>query len=209
MSDNVPHARLPWRHRLLAVFALVTLVLWGNAAAGPGAHGPGGQHLDAPAAAAAGGASPRLETKSELFELVATLQGGELSILIDRFETNEPVLGASVEVQAGALKAAAKFHADHGDYAIDDAAFLTALSQPGEHALIFTIVVADDTDLLDGVLAVGPATATQAHAHGERTDVPPIVWVIGGLLAVSAVLFVAARFRARRKRNLVFQGGRS
>ena len=74
-----------------------------------------------------------MEAKSETFELVARLGGGELSILIDRFETNEPVLNAQVEVESGKLKAVAKFHADQGDYAVDDAALLGALGQPGAH----------------------------------------------------------------------------
>ena len=62
------------------------------AAASPGAHGPNGEHLDGPAAALAGGAAPRIETFTEAFELVGRLSGGELSVLVDRYETNEPVL---------------------------------------------------------------------------------------------------------------------
>ena len=40
---------------------------------------------------------PSFEARSEAFELVGRLQGGELSILINRFATNEPVLNATVE----------------------------------------------------------------------------------------------------------------
>ena len=82
----------------------------------------------------------RVEANSDLFELVATLAGGELSILIDRFATNEPVLQAQVEVESGALKALAKFHADIGYYAVDDPAMLKKLSTPGEHPLVITVL---------------------------------------------------------------------
>ncbi len=95
------------------------------ASASPGAHGPNGEHLDTnQTGSAAVSTAPQLDAKSELFELVARLDGGELSILIDNFATNEPVLKADVEVESGSLKAKARFHADLGDYAVDDPAML-------------------------------------------------------------------------------------
>lgn len=56
------------------------------------------------------------------------LQGGELSILIDHCDSNEPVLGAGLEVESGALKALATFRAESGDCVVTDAAFLKALA---------------------------------------------------------------------------------
>ena len=160
------------------------LLPWGMAAlialsaplvqASPGAHGPNGEHLDAPTAAVSGKASPRIEAKSELFELVGTLAGGELSLLIDRFATNEPLLKADVEVESGGLKAKAKFHADIGDFSVDDATLLKKLSAPGEHALVITVLAGADTDLLDGVLRVTAAVSDAGHGHahdeGEQPD---------------------------------------
>jgi hypothetical protein len=162
------------RHSLHWCLALTLAASFGlSAVAAPGAHGPNGEHLDGPAAAGgSANASPRMESKSEAFELVATLGGGELSMLIDRFETNEPVLNARVEVESGKLKATAKFHADHGDYAVDDPALLQALMQPGSHPIVVTVIAANDTDLLEGTLAVTEASANaakgQAHDHGDE-----------------------------------------
>lgn len=105
------------RYRLSLLGAgLAVLVLAGTPSyAAPGAHGPNGEHLDAPAQAGVNsGPVPSFEARSEAFELVGRLQGGELSILINRFATNEPVLNATVEVETGNLKAPAKFHADMG-----------------------------------------------------------------------------------------------
>jgi hypothetical protein len=147
------------------VAAALSLAFAGVQAA-PGAHGPDGEHLDQNTTAASSAARPKLEARSEQFELVATLTGSELSILVDRYETNEPVLNARLEVESGSLKAVATFHEDHGDYAVADPALLKALRTPGEHALVFTLVTGKESDLLDGTLV----TRTAAGAHGHDDD---------------------------------------
>lgn len=176
-----------------AVAALALAVL--PALAGPGAHGPGGEHLDAPVTAAAAGSQPRVEASSDLFELVGQLYAGELSLLIDRFETNEPVLEAQVEVESGGLKAIAKFHADHGDYAVDDTRLLALLRQPGEHALVFTIVKGQESDLLDGTLSPAAATAL-VDGHDVGLGAGGWVAVVIGMVALAA----AAVWFLRRRR---------
>jgi len=160
-----------WR-RGLGTLALMLSAWLTPAWAAPGAHGPNGEHLDGPTTSkAAADAAPRFETKTELFEVVGRLQGGELSMLIDRFETNEPVLKATVEVASGNAKAQARFHADLGDYAVDDAALLKLLSQPGEHALVITVTAGEDSDLLDAVLQVSSAVPLEAaHGHDHASD---------------------------------------
>ena len=161
---------LPMLRRPLSVLVLCTVV--GAVSASPGAHGPNGEHLDTnQTGTASASTAPRLEAKSELFELVGRLGGGELSILIDRFATNEPVLKAEVEVESGQLKAKATFHADLGDYAVDDPAMLKLLSTPGEHPVVITILNGEERDLLDGVLRVNPGhvqeQAENSHDHGH------------------------------------------
>jgi hypothetical protein len=179
----------------MRALTLAAAVLAASALAAPGAHGPNGEHLDAPAPQGSATTAPRLEAKSELFELVATLAGGELSLLVDRFDSNEPVLGAKVEVESGAHKAVARFHADHGDYAVDDAAFLQALGRPGEHPLVITIASGADADLLEGTLRVSAAPAGD-HGPGLQSR--------RALAAGAAVLLAAgaaAVFLFRRRRS--------
>lgn len=171
---------------------LATMVLFSVAAyAAPGAHGPNGEHLDAPAqAGSTSGPVPGFEAQSETFELVGRLQGGEFSILINRFATNEPVLNATVEVESGALKAPAKFHADLGDYAIDDSAMLKALATPGEHAVVVTVLAGADSDLLDGTLNVPGATLdAPAHSddHGHDHGPSRTIWLALALVVLVAV----------------------
>ena len=163
--------------------------------AGPGAHGPNGEHLDAPAAAA-GAVVPRLETFTEAFELVGRLSGGELSIMIDRYETNEPVLNGTLEVQYKNLKATAKFHADMGDYAVDDPALLAAISKPGAHPLLFTLVAGEESDLLEGTLQVGAAADDHGHEHPAWR---PWLFAAIAALVLIAALVVVLRIRRRKE----------
>ncbi len=194
-------------------FALIALFIAPAAPAGaaPGAHGAGGEHLDAAAQAGGAAVRPRLETKTELFELVATLGGGELSIMIDRFDTNEPVLHAKVEVESGALKARATFHADMGDYAVEDPAFLKALAVPGAHAIVFTVragQTGQESDLLEGTLTVAPATPAHAERDAGHHLLPGGLWYLAGVLAVGLFMLFLVRGRMRRSQSSLVTGGR-
>ncbi len=160
--------------------------------AAPGAHGPNGEHLDAPVTAPAGSAAPRLELQSELYELVGVLGGGEFSMLIDRFATNEPVRKGTVQVESGSLKADARFHDDIGDFSIDDPAMLKLLSSPGEHPVVVTIMNGDESDLLTGTLVVKGGNS-EAHEHGLLEE--NRVWLMAGVLVLILVLAWAARRR--------------
>jgi len=196
-----PRHRPPLAKALtMSLLLAVSLACSTRAVAGPGAHGPNGEHLDGPpSAVVAASGAPRVEAKSELFELVARLSGGELSIMVDRFATNEPVLNAKVEVESGPLKAAAKFHEDIGDYAIDDPAMLKLLATPGEHPLVITVLAGNETDLLDGVLrsAVPGQAAKSASgavdAEDHRHGVHRWPWIVGGLAAMFAAIFALRR----------------
>lgn len=167
---------------LLSGFALST----GIAVASPGAHGPNGEHLDAALTAGATSSAPRFEAKSEDYELVGRLQGGEFSMFINRFATNEPVDQAKVEVELGQLKAAAPYHSDQGDYAVADEKFLAELGKKGSHALVITILDGKESDLLDGTLEVGAtqAAAEATHAHGDENA------LLFGALAIAALAAV-------------------
>ena len=187
--------------RLILAAGVVTvmpLLVW----AGPGAHGPNGEHLDAPQTAFSGirQTSPRIEAKSDLFELVGTLAGSELSIFIDRFDTNEPVLKAKVELESAGMKAQAKFPDDVGSYSVDDPAMLKKLATAGEHPLVITVLAGKDSDLLDAVLRVEESPAVDAQGtHWE--------WWGLGTLVVSVLLCVAViHLRSQRQRSSSQEG---
>lgn len=216
---NTPSS--PRAKRPLLALALAALLVCGNnpALAAPGAHGPNGEHLDSPSTMRAASALPRVEAKSEAFELVAELRASELTILVDRYESNEPVLGAKLEVESGPLKAIAAFRAEQGDYVVTDAAMLKALAAPGEHGLVFTLVAGKDSDLLDGTL-VGTAARVAAsakddhgHAHGgddhghdHDHELERAAW-IGAGVAVLGLIGGIAWWRQRRREAGKLQGG--
>jgi hypothetical protein len=203
---------------LLAAAAMALLLATTTAGASPGAHGPNGEHLDGPATMHSVSALPRVEARSEAFELVAELRAGELAILVDRYESNEPVLGAKLEVESGALKAVAAFRAEQGDYVVTDAAMLKALGAPGEHGLVFTLVAGQDSDLLDGTLvgAASPSAAAAAEGehghshggddHGHDHELERAAWIGAGVAALGLIGGIAW-WRQRRREPAKLQGG--
>ena len=156
-------------------------------------------HDEASAAQAFVSGQPRIETATETFEIVGQLKGGELSLLIDRFATNEPVLNGTVEVELNGAKAQAKFHPDHGDYVVDDKALLDALGKPGRHSLAFTVSAGDETDLLEGALQV--ADEAQAGSGTPPGRFPLSTVAIAGLV-LAFVLAAMAIALARRKSSV-------
>ncbi|MDH4391419.1 MAG: hypothetical protein QE285_08345 [Aquabacterium sp.] len=196
---------LPGHAPTAAAAVLALLLAAAPALAGPGAHGPDGEHLDTPAGMRPASALPRVEAQTDAFELVAELGAGTLAILIDRYASNEPVLGARLEVESGPLKAVAAFRAEQGDYAVTNAAMLKALATPGEHGLVFTLVAGADSDLLDGTLKVAAASdaaATADHHEGDH-PLPRAAWAGAGLAALALVGGIAWwRSRQRQARTL-------
>ncbi|TWA93177.1 multidrug efflux pump subunit AcrA (membrane-fusion protein) [Azospirillum brasilense] len=109
-------------------------------------------------------AAPTLETSSSDFELVAVVRGKTLLVHLDRFVTNEPVNGATVEVSAdGEAATASPVSGEEGVYRLDP----TWLSKPGSHEVTVSITAADAADLLIGTLEI-PAGAAEAQAGGAQ-----------------------------------------
>lgn len=220
--NNHLQIRTPLPLRALSAMALAAGLLVANAPAlaAPGAHGPNGEHLDGPTTMRAASALPRVEAKSETFELVAELRASELAIVVDRYESNEPVLGANLEVESGTLKAVAAFRAEQGDYAVTDAALLKALAAPGEHGLVFTLVAGSDSDLLDGTLVSaagrvataaakddhGHAHGDDDHGHGHDHELERAAWIGAGVAALGLIGGIAW-WRQRRRTAGSQQGG--
>jgi len=150
-------------HRRLLAAASIAASLAAPVAFPALAH-EGHDHGDAPKPVVATMA-PTMETSSSDFELVAIAQGKSLLVYLDRFTTNEPVTGATVEVSAdGEAVTAAPVSGEEGVYRLDTA----WLSKPGAHELTVSITASDAADLLIGTLEV-PASAADAQtgsAHG-------------------------------------------
>ena len=173
--------------KLLCKFAFAAALAFPTALlAGPG--GPGHEHDEAKAAPA-GQAAPRFESHSELFELVGILDSGRLTLYLDRYRDNAPVVDAKLEVEGDAFKGEATPQAG-GTYTLPVGRF----ASPGRHALTFTVTAGDEVDLLSGVLEVASPGATRgasADTHHEWQYWP---WALG-IAALAVAMFFAGRLR--------------
>lgn len=165
-------------HTLIAALAMPFITL------PAGAH-EGHDHGAAPAVAEAGW-SPRATARSEDFDLVAAMDGGQMLLWLDRGSDNAPVVDAQIEVEAGSWKGVARPAGD-GSYRVDAA----GLARPGNHQLVFTVQAGSALDLLPATLVL-PAEATAAAPAPGRAVLP--------VAAAAAVLIAAVGVWLRRRR---------
>lgn len=133
---------------------------------------------------------PLVVAESEAFEIVGRLDADGLALHVDRAPSNEPVLAATLTVEAGGREAPARFRAERGDYLIDDAGWLKPLRAAGEHVLSFTLLVGGESDLLSGELRVAEAAA-DVRKQGR------LAWSLAGLALLAGAGFLI--WRARRR----------
>jgi cobalt-zinc-cadmium efflux system membrane fusion protein len=176
-------------------FALRALAVTASlfAAIAPASAHEGHNHEEPPPVSA--GALPRGEADSSAFELVAIARGESLEIYLDRFATNEPVTGATIEVESPGGPVKAKEGAD-GTYRVS----APWLAKDGRADLIFTVTAGDVTDILPLTIqtasaavqgAVQPNTAPDGHI-----SMTSVLLVLGG--ALMGALLSAIVLRGRR-----------
>jgi cobalt-zinc-cadmium efflux system membrane fusion protein len=142
------------------------------------------------------GALPRGEADSNSFEIVAIVRGENLEIYLDRFATNEPVIGATLEVESpgGPVKAAA--NAD-GTYRVA----APWLAKGVRTDLIFTVTAGDTTDILPLTIQAAPEAARNAApreaAPGGHISMISVLLVLGGMLIGALLSAIVLRGRRR------------
>lgn len=168
--------------RLIPLLAI--LICW------PALAHEGHDHGDAPAAVAQ--ALPRVQSRSDVFELVAVASGHKLTIYLSDFKSNAPVPEATVEVGFEG-KSIPAVRRGEGVYQ------MTAdwLDVPGAKPLVFTVVTPAVSDLLDGVLEIvqPPAAAAYNVAFADLVR-SRLLWA--WTLLAAATGFVIALAFARR-----------
>jgi hypothetical protein len=120
-----------------------------------------------PAAPIAQAGLPRLLTKSESYELVAVLDGKQLTIYLDRFTDNSPVTDANIGVAIEGETVVAERNPD-GTYGVSSNLF----SGRGFVELVFDIKAPEADDLLIGKLwlSSGPEKPSGTTAWYERAS---------------------------------------
>jgi hypothetical protein len=183
MIDRIARPLIAAAHRLACVCLAALPLLFGSALAHEG-------HDDAPAARApTTGLAPRVAAASPDIELLAELRHDTLLIYLDRFATNEPLSGATIEVEQGPNRGTAAAFGE-GLYHVS----APWLARPGKHPLVFTVHAKDLDDLLNGTLEV-----PEAHGAGDRTSGFTTSWKVYAAAAAVMLLF-AGMFMARRSR---------
>lgn len=168
---------------------LLALLISSQVSAAPGAHGPNGEHLDAPAArGTTAGQLPMMERATELYEVVAELHPERLLIFVDRYASNEPVTTGTLAIEIDGHKSATQFDASSGAFALTVPERLAQLASPGSHSLLLTLNEGANFDLIDGVLNV-PAAAADGSAEHDHHHSHPWWWLVGvGVAAAMAGL---------------------
>ena len=131
---------------------------------------------------------PRAEAASAGFELVVVPKGGELEIWLDRFDSNEPIVGASISVETpdGPVEASAK---GKGVYR----APAPWATRPGHYDLIFTVSAGADMDVLATSLEI-PASAPPPSPVGA-VKVPPAFAALALLMGAAIPILLRNRRR--------------
>src|SRR5882672_4015902 len=169
------------RCRLISTLAVGVVAMSVSVAAW--AHGDAEEHAAEPMQAQATGV--RAVAQSREFELVAVAQGERLTIYLDRFANNEPVSGASLEIDRGDGTTVDAVATGDGIYSVSG----DWVAQPGRHVLVFTVLTDRDSDLLAATLEIPPGEA-RAIAAGATPFVlskrPSIDNVAAFLLGIVA-----------------------
>lgn len=177
------------------------------------AHGDDDHSNEAPASPAADVPiminQNKLVLSSDEVELVALADKRTLLIYLDRFKSNQPIVGASLILETnGEETTAQELHP--GQYQIDAPWVETA----GSYQLLITIDSDEMSDLLDGTLVIAPATniddQTSSAALDAATGVPLFgslvldSWQLGvGGATLLVVLVILFRVRPRATASTV------
>jgi membrane fusion protein, heavy metal efflux system len=155
------HSELKAALRAIALLLFIGLV--------PAFAHEGHDHSDT-APAPVSNVAPRAEATSEAYELVAVARNGEITIYPDRFATNEPINGASIEVETPLGSKTATAQGD-GTYNLE----ADWISKPGRYDLIFTVAN-------DGMVDVLPLTL-EIPFSSKSENVPVDSWFTTSALA--------------------------
>lgn len=132
-------------------------------------------HGAAASAIAPTGVKPRIEARTATVELVAAVDGDDMTIWIDGWADNAPITNANVNVTIDGQSQSAK--SAGGVYTVSD----PKLEAAGAHQLAFLITRAGTVESLSAELDVPETEATTAS--GSWT-----YWIVGACIAVLAII---------------------
>lgn len=138
--------------------------------------------------------APRIAASSDELELLAIVAGNQLQVYVDRIDSNQPLIGAKLELEvAGKTRRAVV----SGDHYLLEAPWLLV---PGRHLLVFSVESAQISDLLPTEYSVPIAAVSRPAALATRLAAQPLLTGIGAALFIGLMLLLIRRWR---------KGGRS
>ncbi|MSP49523.1 MAG: HlyD family efflux transporter periplasmic adaptor subunit [Alphaproteobacteria bacterium] len=155
------------------------------------AHG-GEEHEEAAAPSSGAPSAPRATAQSDDFELVGVAHGRTLTLYLDRFVDNVPIIDAKIEAEVRGQTLQAEPNPD-GTYRI----VADWIAIPGHHDIVFTVVTAERSDLLTAKLdvpeptmaMVGPTGTLRAHlAVGGNSMINLVAAFLVGMLTMWAAM---------------------
>jgi cobalt-zinc-cadmium efflux system membrane fusion protein len=154
----------------------------------PLAHEGGHEDDDATRSALSSSTYPRVTAQSELYELVGIVRGERLSIYLDHFATNEPVVDAKVKVAIGDTEPVDAERTENGVYTIS----LPRLARTGSVEVVFNVTAASGDDLLVGGLTLRRDTEPSAADSSTRSLslwIGSVPWPIGHPIILILIAF--------------------
>lgn len=177
---------------------LLAVLMWCLATSAWTHGGEDHDHEPSVASQVPAGQVPKVSAETDDFELVAVLNGAAgvdgaqlppvLTLYLDRFASNRPVVGATIEVESGAFKAVAKAVAD-GVYTVPGQAF----ARPGRYPLTVSVQSAEGSDLLEATLQNDTSPVLAASTLPTRYA----RWAVW--LGAAALLLLVGMALARRR----------
>jgi hypothetical protein len=163
----------------------------------------GHDHGDEPIRTPAAGAPARLAAAAGAFELVAVVAKGELLLYLDRFETNAPIVDASISVETPDGPATAQ--PDGSLYRL-----AAPWAKPGSHELSFVVTADGQSEILGGTLTIAAGTSetdvgTSGSLHWLMLGAgSPRTWLVLGLGFLAGLLVAGLMRRPAGKRPVLF-----
>lgn len=149
----------------------------------------GHDHAEAASAPALQTRTLRIDSTSELIELVAIAGDRQLDVYLDQLDSNTPIIGARLELEADGKTSVARVAGDH--YRID----APWLQQPGRHQLVFSVESRMASDLLPAQIDIAAHNPAPAPASAGRQ-----AWISGAIAAAAILgLLVTWQWRTSRK----------
>lgn len=136
---------------------------------------------------------PRLVLETDIYQLVAIVNGKQLTIFLDRYGTNEPITDARIGILSGATTTDATPRKD-GTYAAE----IAGIDSPGRHEIVFNVSHKEGDDLLAGALEIAPSAPSVPAAQsapGHDRNRPALI--AGLALLIGLGIGLAARTRAK------------